>query len=138
MSSKNPNLSGPWGISIRSPKQSIMRVMPQEEGESLKESLDRVKTIVRALRDKYLREGKDVVVEIISRRKAFKKPDNVVIKPGYLWCPYCSKPRHFKRGQTIFVDTFEYESDYRRCVICGMSDHDYYVRHENHLWKKEG
>lgn len=43
------------------------------------------------------------------------------------WCPYCGEPRKF------------YILDYpgsRQCEICHISDHDFYVRKFNNLFKR--
>lgn len=125
--------SGPWAISIRTPKKSIMKVVVQKENESLKRCLDRAKDAVKVLKEKYAGRT-DIIIEIISRRRAFDKPEKVQVKANELWCPYCVKPRQFKKGQLVEIDGVSYLSDYRRCIICLMSDQDYYVQHYNHLW----
>lgn len=126
-------MSGPWAISIRTPKKSIMKVIPKEEGESLKECLRRAKECAKALRQKYSHRD-DIVIEIISRLKAFPKPTNIKMKKSELWCPYCAKPRRFKSGYLVEIDGISYISSDKRCVICGMSDNDFHVKTENHLW----
>lgn len=125
--------SGPWGISIRTAKKSIMKVVPRKDGESLKDCLQRAKKAARELKDKYSHRD-DIIIEIISRKKAFEKPDDIVIKGNQLWCPYCRKPRRFKAGQEVEIDGITFVSDGRRCVVCGISDRDFYVRTYNHLW----
>lgn len=42
---------------------------------------------------------------------------------GQLWCPYCAAWRTFKN-----------HNGYGRCIACGISDVDFYVRGDNHLW----
>lgn len=127
--------SGPWGISIRTKKKTIMRVVPRREGESLKGCLDRTKRAAIRLKEKY-RHRKDIIIEIISRRKAFPPPEDYTPRRNLLWCPYCRKPRQFKRGQLIEVDNISFISQDRRCVVCQMSDNDFYVRTYNNLWPK--
>lgn len=127
------NPSGPWGISIRTSKKSIMKVVPQREGETLRSCLERTKKAVRKIKKKYAHRD-DLIVEIISRRVAFKKPEDLRLKHNHLWCPYCRKARQFKTGQVVEIDGITYVSSERRCVVCQMSDNDYYVKTYNHLW----
>lgn len=41
---------------------------------------------------------------------------------GY-FCPYCGNWEYWRSGE-----------DAKHCPICGMSDHDYYVKNANDLW----
>ena len=41
---------------------------------------------------------------------------------GY-FCPYCNNWEYW-----------ETKEDAKHCPVCGMSDHDYYVKKENDLW----
>jgi hypothetical protein len=50
-----------------------------------------------------------------------------VFKPKdsrHLWCPFCGEVKRFKMG----------ENDALRCPVCGISDHEFYVRKANHLF----
>jgi len=125
--------SGPWGICIRTQKKKIIKVVPRKEGESLKACLERTKKIAKVIRKKYIHRD-DVKVEIISRQKAFPKPEDVRLRKGELWCPYCRKPRKFRKWQTIEIDGIEYPSSDYRCIVCGMSTRDFWVRTYNNLW----
>jgi hypothetical protein len=125
--------SGPWGVSIRTPNKSIMKVVTQHDGESLKQCLERAKEMIRSIRIKYA-DRHDMVVELISRRKTFPKPKGLILKRNDLWCPYCVKPRQFKGNQLVQLDGISFISDYKRCVVCGISDNDYHVKTMNHLW----
>lgn len=134
---RNDDVTGPWGISVRTPTKQIMKVIPREDPEeTLKEVLDRAKVIAKAIRDKYNHRD-DVVVEIISRSKAFPKPDTAQLRRGELWCPYCAKVRRFKKNIIIEIDGVSYPSDISRCIVCHMSETDYYVMDYNHLWPRD-
>ena len=131
--SKHESPSGPWGISVITPKKKIMKVVERREGESLKGCLERAKKAARTLREKYAGRD-DITIGVVSRLKAFPMPDKVKLKRNQMWCPYCVKPREFKKGQLVEHDGISFLSDYRRCVVCGMSDNDFYVKTYNHLW----
>jgi len=132
-----PNLSpsGPWGISVRTPKKKVMKVVKQREGESLKGCLNRAKEAAKKLREKYANRS-DIIIEIISRRKVFPPPDKLHMKRNEIWCPYCAKPRQFKKGQLVELDGISFISNYARCIVCGISDSDWYVKTYNNLWPK--
>lgn len=128
------DVSGPWGISIRTSKKSIMKVIPREFiGEDVRDVLSRAKRFAKAIREKYEHRD-DVVVEIISRSHAFPKPRDKKAGRNELWCPYCGKFRRFKRNQMIYIDGIEFVSETNRCIICQMSDTDYWVRTYNDTW----
>lgn len=53
-------------------------------------------------------------------------PNNVKLKRGQYWCPYCSNPVKFINDEKLGV---------KRCPICGISNRDYYVKKVNNLWQ---
>lgn len=53
-------------------------------------------------------------------------PEKVKMRKEELWCPYCARPTKFERDRQV---------DLLRCVRCGITEHDYYVRCANHLWR---
>ena len=53
-------------------------------------------------------------------------PEEVKMRKGELWCPYCARSTKFEQGRQIGL---------LRCVRCGITEHDYYVRCANHLWR---
>lgn len=55
------------------------------------------------------------------------KPDDIKLKKKEYWCPYCANAVEFKNDSSLGV---------KRCIYCGISDNDYYVRNANNLWKK--
>ena len=48
------------------------------------------------------------------------------LKKGAAWCPYCGRETPFGWDGRL---------DYVRCVECGISERDFYVRKFNGLWK---
>jgi hypothetical protein len=55
-------------------------------------------------------------------------PEDVTLKRGEFWCPYCAQAVSFK------VDT---KYQILRCPRCGISERDYYVKVANKLWGKK-
>lgn len=51
-------------------------------------------------------------------------PENIKLKRGELWCPYCSNRVIFMRDKSAGV---------RKCPICGISDRDFWVKKVNKL-----
>lgn len=51
-------------------------------------------------------------------------PAGLQLEEQELWCPYCAQPTQFEQDHYLGV---------RRCVRCGISDRDFYVRASNHL-----
>lgn len=47
------------------------------------------------------------------------------LKQGRAWCPYCGKETEFGYDSRL---------DYARCMGCGISERDFYVRQHNGLW----
>lgn len=47
-------------------------------------------------------------------------------KKGHAWCPYCGKEMPFGWDETLY---------YARCMGCGISERDFYVRQFNGLWQ---
>ncbi|NPV72275.1 MAG: hypothetical protein HPY89_00475 [Pelotomaculum sp.] len=47
------------------------------------------------------------------------------LKQGRAWCPYCGKETEFGHDSRL---------DYARCMECGISERDFYVRQHNGLW----
>lgn len=126
--------SGPWAISIRTPKKSVIKVIPRESPqETLNEVLTRTKHYAKAIREKY-KHRDDVIVEIISRKHVFQPPTDLKLRSGHLWCPYCAKQRRFRKGMLLEFDSISYVSDARCCEICTISENDYYVKDFNGLW----
>lgn len=79
------------------------------------------------LKEKF--KGKDVGIYLVSSLKAYTPEECGIdirrtIKRLTLWCPYCRDKREFK--------TSGYDG-YNRCVICGISDSDYYVKRINFM-----
>lgn len=106
-----------WGVSIRSVKAQKMLIY---------EKFKKAKQVALAAKEKYASRP-DVIIELISRSKAYPPPAKLK-RQGRLWCPYCCKLRAF------YWDT---QFDLNRCPICGISDHDYYVRTYNNLWQSQ-
>ena len=48
-------------------------------------------------------------------------------KRNGLWCPYCGEERKFITDSHLYL---------KRCSICGISEHDFYVRSFNGTWPK--
>lgn len=136
MTSNRDELSGPWAISVRTATKTILKIIPREPDEDLRDCLLRTKDTAKAIREKY-KTRTDLVVEVISRSMAFPKPDKVRLGRGELWCPYCCKSRKFRKGELMKFDGIEFISDEPRCLICGMSTRDYYVIDFNGLWPRE-
>lgn len=57
---------------------------------------------------------RDVTVEFPDKKKTNKK---------HLWCPYCGDYKHFKKYWHV-----------KRCIGCGISNSDYYVRKANSMF----
>lgn len=66
-------------------------------------------------------------VDIISLNVPFKPKGESPHKNWY-WCPYCNKWRPF-----IYNDSF----GQNKCIICGISDLDFYVKKYNGLGKQD-
>lgn len=52
-------------------------------------------------------------------------PPDYKAKKGYMWCPYCGTTT--KTGYDAYLGC-------RRCLECGVTQNDYYVRRANGLW----
>lgn len=50
------------------------------------------------------------------------------LKQGMAWCPYCGREASFGKD-----DRFNYV----RCMECGISERDFYVRQYNSLWSDD-
>lgn len=72
--------------------------------------------------DLFLEEAEERGLEAyeIRLRPPFHEPEGE--GDGY-FCPYCGNWEFWVSGE-----------DTRHCPICGMSDHDYYVKKANDLW----
>jgi hypothetical protein len=69
--------------------------------------------------------------EIVSGRRAFIQTKDQLKPPGpgYLWCPYCIKWRHFK---LLRIKKNGYiTAGANRCPICFISEDNYFVRRYN-------
>lgn len=53
-----------------------------------------------------------------------KKPTDIKLKPGQLWCPYCS-------NKVMFIK--DKKSGVKKCPICGISIKEYWVKKVNGL-----
>ena len=53
-------------------------------------------------------------------------------RKGQLWCPYCGEWTYFKMFRKLRF--FPFQSTYRRCVKCGISVEDFWVKTVNKLW----
>ncbi|MDW7667303.1 MAG: hypothetical protein SCJ93_00635 [Bacillota bacterium] len=51
-------------------------------------------------------------------------PENIHLEKNQLWCPYCSNKVVFKRDKRLGV---------KKCPICSITIHDYWVKKVNHL-----
>jgi len=51
-------------------------------------------------------------------------PANISLEKNQLWCPYCSNKVVFKRDKRLGV---------KKCPICSITIHDYWVKKVNHL-----
>lgn len=107
-----------WGVSIRTAKIHKMVIY---------DGFKKAKQVALDTKKKYA-DRPEITVELISRTKAFAPPSDLKLTHGDWWCPYCCKPRHF-----YWDDVF----DLHRCPVCGMTDHNYYVKNYNHLWKHD-
>lgn len=67
------------------------------------------------------------IVSLISLSVAFKPKGNKPHK-GWLWCPCCNSWRVFRYNDELGVN---------KCVVCGISDQDYYVKRYNGIFRKE-
>ena len=56
-------------------------------------------------------------------------PEDVKIRRGEYWCPYCAEPVRFEMDRNLQI---------LRCPRCGISENDYYVKTANKLWGKKG
>ncbi len=112
-----------WGISVRNTKSHEIIHFPVRENESREANFKRVKEYYFKLKKK----NPNCTVELISRNQAFPPKTETKPKRGYMYCPYCRKERRFIRNE---------ELDVKNCIICNMSDSDYWVRKFNHLFEK--
>lgn len=62
---------------------------------------------------------------VVSLTKAYPPSKDVKVSEGELYCPYCITYRNFKKGNKVGV---------KKCVVCGISVKNYYVRKYNKLW----
>jgi hypothetical protein len=104
-----------WAVSIRSPKASKLII---------RYKLSEAKELTKKAKEKY-RNRPDVQVDLISRTKAFAPPQDFRPRGKRYWCPYCAKERMFRPDNS---------RDAKVCMVCGISDRDFYVRTYNHLW----
>ena len=51
-------------------------------------------------------------------------PANIHLNKNQLWCPYCSNKVVFIRDKRLGV---------KKCPICSITLHDYWVKRVNHL-----
>lgn len=82
----------------------------------------------------YLREKSSVELFLEEAKSRGLEAYEVKLRPplhevsessgaGY-FCPYCGKWEYW----------VSLEDSAKHCPICGISDHDYYVKNANHLW----
>lgn len=72
----------------------------------------------------YREEGKEAVMV----EDSIKHPEGEINskKASELWCPVCGEIREFTRNTTKRINT---------CDFCGLSEHHFWVRRINNLWK---
>ena len=110
-----------WVISVITHTKRRDITIHSHENEAVMETYKRVKAQAARLRAQF--DGKPVTIDVISRTQAFRKPDNVTVPKGHMWCPYCIRPRVFVLDEKLNVE---------RCNICGVSKHEFYVSKYNH------
>lgn len=113
-------------LSIRTYNRRRDFIFRPLQGETDLQCYQRAKAERDRLKSKY--EGQPVTIELISRTKAFKIPDNFKLPKNHYWCPYCIKPRIFMNDDRLGV---------KRCSVCGISDQDFYVKLYNGIWEQE-
>ena len=74
--------------------------------------------------DYFLDEARERNLEAyeIRLKAPLHEPDPDNMGDGY-FCPYCGNLEFWVSGE-----------DAKHCPICGMSDHDYYVKKTNNIW----
>lgn len=115
-----------WMISVRNHRTSRRFMVVGQEGEKPTEVYRKAKQAAQEITDKL--RGQIVTVEIISRTHAFKPPVDKKAPKNHWWCPYCRKFRIFMWDRRLEV---------KRCPICGITDHDFYVKKYNGIFKQE-
>lgn len=115
-----------WMISVRTHTGRRDFLFSKKEGETNLDVYKRAKAEAAKIKAKF--GDKPVVIDIVSRAQAFKKPDGYKVPRNHMWCPYCIKPRLFHDDDYL---------DVRRCPVCGISDHDYYVKYYNGIFLAE-
>lgn len=115
-----------WMISVRTHYTSKQYIFTGKEGEKPAEVYRKVKQVAGQILDKL--KGQIVTVEIISRTHAFKPPVDKKAPKNHWWCPYCRKFRIFMWNRKL---------ETKRCPICGITDHDFYVKKYNGIFKEE-
>jgi rubrerythrin len=116
-----------WMISVRTHHKTKNFILTGKDGETTVEVYRRAKA--EADKIKAQLEGKMIAtVELISRTTAFKPPADKRPPKNHWWCPYC---RRFR----IFIWSGKLEV--MRCPVCGITDHDFYVKKHNGIFKRE-
>ena len=68
--------------------------------------------------------------EEIPKKIQFKEiPEGIVLKKGEYFCPLCGRASKWASD--------DYYKN-KRCIYCGLSDNDFWVKTVNHLWEKIG
>ncbi|WP_352420795.1 hypothetical protein [Proteiniborus sp.] len=65
------------------------------------------------------------IYELIEKSKTVKTekiPENINLKLGQSWCPYCSNIVVFIKDKRLNV---------KRCPLCGISENDFWVKKVN-------
>lgn len=118
-----------WIISVRTHKSSKNFILKGPEGQT---DLDFYKQVIKLkaqeIRNQYAEAGIPVTVDTISGHTAFKPPKNSSAPKNHYWCPFCVKYRIFTWREDLGV---------YRCPVCGISDHEYWVRKYNDLFKRD-
>lgn len=107
------------------------KVQWKEEGKFLFKKFDDDKPTRAVAFGKELKSRGIVVVDVISRRRAFPPPLNKQEspRPGLLWCPYCVKWREFEEAAVVTGELTG--PSLMRCLTCTISVKDAYVRMYN-------
>jgi glutaredoxin len=115
-----------WKIIIRSSgNKKILRFMGKSEHTNM-QVYEKAKAYAKELRaaDTTGRQS----IELVSGTKAYGPKKDTVVPKNHLWCPFCVKARIFLEDNSLGV---------KRCIVCGISDSDFYVKKYNHEFAKE-
>ena len=113
-----------WVISVRLGMKRKDIIVETKEEETVQDTYRRAKKVAEIAKE---RTQGLAVIELISRSVAFKPKGDKPHKSWY-WCPYCNKWRVFRYDDYL---------DVNRCSVCGISDHDFYVKLHNGIFKRE-